>query len=143
MPSSKKAHPVDAHVGKRVRERRTVLGFSQQQLGETLGVSFQQVQKYERGTNRISASRLYRLANFLDAPVSFFFDGTPEGASLDSSERSKAAADGSEPVLYIKRETLELVRAYYKISDPQERQQIRRLCTALSGQSAQDEDSGD
>ncbi len=143
MKRAKRVDAVDAHVGKRVRERRTVLGFSQQQLGEALGISFQQIQKYERGTNRISASRLYRLTKVLDVPVSFFFDGMPEGASLDSSERSKAAAEDSEHVLYIKRETLGLVRAYYKISDPEVRQQIRRLCAALKGQGAQDEDSGD
>ena len=138
----KKVGPVDAHVGKRLRERRTVLGYSQQQLGGALGVTFQQIQKYERGTNRISASRLYRLTKVLDVPVSYFFNGIAEGASLDSSEGSKAVAKGSEQALYIRRETLELVRAYCKVRDPEVRQHIRRLCAALSGQGAQDEDSG-
>ncbi len=138
----KRASPVDAYVGDRVRERRTVLGYNQQQLGEALGVSFQQIQKYERGANRISASRLYRLAKFLDAPVSFFFDGLSEGAPSDSYEHSEAPATRSEQVPYINRETLRLVGAYYKIRDPEARQQIPRLCTALSGQGAQDEDSG-
>src|SRR5579872_1601759 len=73
MPSGK-PNPVDAHVGTRVRMRRTLLGMSQEKLGDSLGLTFQQVQKYERGANRVGASRLFELSRVLDVPVSFFFD---------------------------------------------------------------------
>src|SRR5271166_2140635 len=101
--------PVDVHVGSRVRLRRTLLGMSQEKLGEAIGLTFQQVQKYERGANRVGASRLYDLSRVLDVPVSFFFEdlATP-------SEEERAAIEeqteryGSDPM--VKRETLELVR---------------------------------
>ncbi len=99
-------HPVEVHVGSRVRLRRTLLGMNQTQLGEALGVTFQQIQKNERGFNRIGASRLYQLSQILDVPVSFFFD------ELDD-ERTWSPND-----ILPKRETLELVRAYYRNRDP-------------------------
>ena len=94
-------HPIDVHVGSRVRLRRTLLGLSQPALGDTLGVSFQQVQMYERGVNRISAGKLWKLTQVLDVPVSFFFDG------VDEDQAGPTPSD-SDP-LY-KPETLEFVR---------------------------------
>jgi transcriptional regulator with XRE-family HTH domain len=130
-------NPIDVHVGNRVRLRRTLLGMSQEKLGEAIGLTFQQVQKYERGANRIGASRLYDLARVLDVPVSFFY----EEMSPETKERSPALARGlqEEPEPYepdpmAKRETLELVRAYYRISDPQVRKRLFDLTKALATQ---------
>ncbi len=129
-------HPIDVHVGGRVRLRRTLLGMTQSGLGEALGLTFQQVQKYERGTNRISASRLYQLSQLLDAPVSFFFEDAPrigDGAAL-----KKAKVEQSEVDAMLKRETLELVRAYYRINDDAARKRLRELVQAIAamGESA-------
>lgn len=115
-------HPVDMHVGQRLRMRRTLLGMSQEMLAERLGISFQQLQKYEKGSNRLSASRLHELARMLDVPVSFFFDELP-------SEGAPAIQPPADPL--IKRESLELVRAYYDIPDPQVRQQLVELIRLL------------
>ncbi len=114
-------HPVDAHVGSRVRLRRTLLGMNQTQLGEALGLTFQQVQKYERGFNRISASRLYQISQILDVPVSFFFD-----------EFFDEAKTGSPDDVSLKRETLELVRAYYRIRDPAARKRLYDMTRAMA-----------
>jgi len=100
--------PIDTHVGLRVRKRRKMLGMSQSLLGTIVGVTFQQVQKYERGTNRISSSRLFRLANALDVTVSYFFEGTAKHL-LEPVE-----ADSS---LYDQKETQELIVVYYGIQD--------------------------
>jgi transcriptional regulator with XRE-family HTH domain len=120
-------NPADVHVGARVRLRRTMLGMSQEKLGEALGLTFQQVQKYERGANRVGASRLWEMSRVLDVPVSYFFEELDGGAT-------QGAADGSElegnPMT--KRETLELVRAYYRISDPAVRRRIFDLTKALA-----------
>lgn len=139
----KRAKAVDAYVGSRMRVRRSLLGVSQEQLGQALGVSFQQVQKYERGTNRVSASRLYRLAKFLDVPVSFFFDGISETAVEGSFALQEAPVERYETEPYVRRETLELVRAYYKIRNSDVRHQIRRLCSTLGGKRGQEKDGGE
>ncbi|HPF47367.1 MAG: helix-turn-helix transcriptional regulator [Emcibacteraceae bacterium] len=123
--------PVDIHVGARVRLRRTLLGMSQEKLGKALGLTFQQVQKYERGANRIGSSRLYQLSKILDVPVSFFFDEmTP-----DSTRKAEGMAEGSKQVFEVdklsRRETLELVRAYYKIIDPSVRKRIFEMVKAI------------
>jgi transcriptional regulator with XRE-family HTH domain len=130
-------------VGSRVRLRRTLLGMSQERLGEAIGLTFQQVQKYERGANRIGASRLYDLSRVLDVPVSFFY----EEMSPETMERSPALAQGlrEEPEPYepdpmAKRETLELVRAYYKITEPQVRKRLFDLTKALAAHPDVDED---
>lgn len=117
--------PVDVHVGHRLRQRRTLLGMSQEKLAQAFGVSFQQVQKYERGANRISASRLHLLTQILDVPITYFFDGiaAPE-AELDVPE------DGSGDRM-ASRETLELVRAYYRIGSPAVRKRLVDLARAL------------
>jgi len=129
-----RSNPVDAHVGSRVRMRRTLLGLSQEKLGEALSLTFQQVQKYERGANRIGASRLYQISKVLEVPVSFFFEemtepviGTPEAAAIGLSERPPEFEQ--DPLA--KRETLELVRAYYKISDPKVRRRVFELVKAI------------
>jgi transcriptional regulator with XRE-family HTH domain len=104
-------HPVDVHVGQRVRQRRWMVGMTQQQLGNKVGIKFQQIQKYETGTNRISASRLWDIAAALDVPVSFFFEGL-------SSQDMPVDAHGD---ILTDKEALELVRAYYSIPETQRR----------------------
>ncbi|WP_331000078.1 helix-turn-helix domain-containing protein [Acetobacter garciniae] len=156
---SSHASAIDAHVGKRIRLRRTLLGLSQEKLGEALGVTFQQIQKYERGANRVGASRLYDIATVLDVPISFFFDDMlPPQAQPDSagalqipppspafggfSDTRKpfapATAAPRPPVtnedqtLLGKKETLELVRAYYRIRQPALRQKVLELVQSMS-----------
>jgi transcriptional regulator with XRE-family HTH domain len=114
-------HPIDVHVGSRARLRRTLLGMNQTQLGEKLGITFQQIQKYENGFNRISASRLYQMTRILDVPVSFFFDGLDEGASAWSPDD-----------IWLNRETLNFVRAYYRIGDPAARKGVFVLTKAMA-----------
>jgi transcriptional regulator with XRE-family HTH domain len=131
-----KPNPVDVHVGSRVRLRRTLLGLSQEKLGDALGLTFQQVQKYERGANRIGASRLFDLSRVLDVPVSFFFDDMSADmpskkppADIDLDEVSRSGFD-VDPMA--RRETLELVRAYYRIKDPLVRKRVFELAKALA-----------
>lgn len=111
-------HPVDVHVGKRVRHRRWMVGMTQQQLGEAVGIKFQQIQKYETGMNRISASRLWDIAGALDVPISFFFEGLEGADSLAASAESNARPQGD---LLADKEALELVRSYYAIPEAQRR----------------------
>ncbi len=114
-------HPIDVHVGARVRLRRTLSCMSQTQLGQRLGLTFQQIQKYERGRNRISASRLYQMSHILDVPVSFFFDDIDgEGAARSPDE------------ILLKRETIEFVRAYYRIGDPAVRKRLFAMTEVLA-----------
>lgn len=110
MDSTATKHPVDAHVGKRIRHRRWVIGMTQQQLAEQVGIKFQQIQKYETGANRVSASRLWDIARVLDAPIPFFFEG------LDSDTSRTGGND-----MMADREALELVRVYYAIPETQRR----------------------
>jgi transcriptional regulator with XRE-family HTH domain len=112
-------HPVDVHVGKRVRHRRWMVGMTQQQLGDIVGIKFQQIQKYETGMNRISASRLWDIAQALDVSISFFFEGFDgeEGAA----ERVVADHDVQRGDLLADKEALELVRSYYSIPEAQRR----------------------
>lgn len=125
-------HPVDAHVGSRVHLRRTLLGLSQQRLGQDLGLTFQQIQKYERGTNRIGASRLYELSEILEVPLSFFFDEMPKEAAAPGG---LADPDKVFEHQYMsKRETLELVRAYYKITDIDVRKRIFEVIKSVAHQ---------
>jgi transcriptional regulator with XRE-family HTH domain len=135
-PKSGKPNPIDVHVGSRVRLRRTLLGMSQEKLGEAIGLTFQQVQKYERGANRIGASRLYDLSRVLDVPVSFFFDDMPSDsdaqASADYSGGAEEKSGSFEPDPMAKRETLELVRAYYRITDPQVRKRLFELTKSVA-----------
>ena len=125
-------HPVDVHVGSRVRMRRTLLGFSQEKLGDALALTFQQVQKYERGANRIGSSRLYEISRILDVPVSFFFDEMSSEVSAAGTVSSAEIGVTSQQDPLAKRETLELVRAYYRITDPRVRKRIFELMKAIA-----------
>lgn len=129
--------PIDVHVGTRVRLRRTLLGMSQEKLGEALGLTFQQVQKYERGVNRIGASRLFDLARVLDVPIGFFFDDMPDAMGGTGALRARLSGfaeqqEGFEDDTLHKRETLELVRAYYRITEPSVRKRVFDLIKSLA-----------
>lgn len=104
-------HPVDAHVGKRIRHRRWMIGMTQQQLADKVGIKFQQIQKYETGMNRVSASRLWDIADSLGVTISFFFEGLLEGSPAAQADNDMMAD----------KEALELVRSYYAIPEAQRR----------------------
>ncbi len=130
--------PIDVHVGSRIRLRRTLLGLSQERLGESLGLTFQQVQKYERGVNRVGASRLFDLSRVLDVPISFFFDDMPDSLSANfggmPSRRQGGITETPDPFgddTLSRRETLELVRAYYRITDPSIRKRVFDLIKSM------------
>ena len=129
--------PIDVHVGTRIRLRRTLLGMSQERLGDQLGLTFQQVQKYERGVNRVGASRLFDLARVLDVAISFFFDDMPDsvaGPLSASARRMHGLAEVQDPFgddTMSRRETLELVRAYYRIADPTVRKRVFDLIRTM------------
>jgi transcriptional regulator with XRE-family HTH domain len=117
-------HPVDVHVGKKIRQRRWLAGMTQQQLAEQVGIKFQQIQKYETGANRVSASRLWDISDALDVPVSFFF----EGLETDSD----GASSGSVPAdIMADKEALDLIRSYYAIPENQ-RRRLFELARVLS-----------
>ncbi len=132
----RKPNPMDIHVGSRVRLRRMVVGMSQEKLGERMGLTFQQIQKYEKGTNRIGASRLFQLSQILDVPVQFFFEDAPNSIV----NRGAAAVAGfaeSKTEAYLldflnSRDGLELNRAFVKITDPKVRKRVVDLVRALS-----------
>ena len=127
-----RANAIDAHVGSRIRTRRTLLGLNQTQLGETLGISFQQLQKYERGSNRISAGRLYHLSKFLDVPVSYFYEDMPDELVRKTLPGKPPPRDESEADTMHRRETLELVRAYYRIKSDKARKRIFELIKTIA-----------
>ena len=117
-------HPVDIHVGKRIRHRRWMVGTTQQQLAEAVGIKFQQIQKYETGANRVSASRLWDIAETLGVPVSFFFEGI-------SSENTTTENDTIPGDILADKEALELIRSYYAIPETQ-RRRLFELARVLS-----------
>ncbi|MBY6091270.1 helix-turn-helix domain-containing protein [Pseudooceanicola sp. 502str34] len=117
-------HPVDVHVGKRIRHRRWLVGMTQQQLAERVGIKFQQIQKYETGANRVSASRLWDIADALDVQVSFFFEGLEDGQT--EREQGNVPAD-----LMGDKEALDLIRSYYSIPENQ-RRRLFELARVLS-----------
>ena len=137
MASKGFPNPIDVHVGQRIRQRRTLLGMSQERLADAIGLTFQQVQKYERGANRVGSSRLFDLARVLDVPIAYFFEEMEAGVAAKSPSHligvpvSKMQAPSAEPDPLAKRETLELVRAYYKIADPRARKRLADLVKAL------------
>lgn len=133
----KSPNPIDVHVGSRVRLRRMLIGMSQEKLGEQLGLTFQQVQKYEKGSNRIGASRLYQIAQILGVPVQFFYD---DMGSTPPTGPGFGEADTSENVMEFvsSSEGLALNRAYAKISEPQLRRRILELVRSLSGEGEQE-----
>ncbi|MEA1938509.1 MAG: helix-turn-helix transcriptional regulator [Pseudomonadota bacterium] len=132
-PRVNKPNPIDVHVGSRVRLRRTLLGMSQEKLGDAIGLTFQQVQKYERGANRIGASRLYDMSQVMDVPISFFFDDIPKEYTegYAATGMAESASQGFEPDPMAKRETLELVRGYYRIKDPAVRRKLFEMTKTL------------
>jgi transcriptional regulator with XRE-family HTH domain len=130
---SDRPHPTDVHVGSRVRLRRNMLGLSQEKLGEAIGLTFQQVQKYERGANRIGASRLHELSQVLGVPVEFFYDQTdPVHAPPVTQGFSESPQAGFDADPMHKRETIELVGAYYDIDDAAVRRRLFDLAKALA-----------
>ena len=128
---------VDVHVGRRIRLRRTLLGMSQEQLGSALNITFQQVQKYERGANRVSASRLWDISQIIDVPISYFFEEMSD-VTLKASPRKMASNsinditvdDAKDPMA--RRETLELVRTYYSIEEAHVRRRIADMVKAIA-----------
>lgn len=144
-------NPIDVHVGNRIRLRRTLLGYSQEKLASMLGLTFQQVQKYERGTNRVGASRLWDIAKALTSPISFFYEDidaevanqSPRMFSLPDSTPMAFAEDtetfDTDPMH--REETLELVKAYYKISNRQAARHLFDMIVSMSKSSPQKEDN--
>ncbi len=138
-----KHSPIDIHVGNRMKLRRMMMGMSQERLGEQLGLTFQQVQKYERGVNRVSASRLFDLSRILDVPISFFYDDMPEplansyGGQVGSQgiRRAMGFSEAQEGFGHddtmTRKETVELVRAYYRITDTAVRKRVFELIRSL------------
>ena len=120
------AHLVDVHVGKRIRQRRWLVGMTQQKLAECVGIKFQQIQKYETGSNRVSASRLWDIADALDVEVSFFFEGLKDHNEETSSETSNVPSD-----MLGDKEAMDLVRSYYAIPENQ-RRRLFELARVLS-----------
>lgn len=138
MASKGFPNPIDVHVGARIRLRRTLLGINQMKLAEAMGLTFQQVQKYESGANRVSSSRLYDAAHILDVPLSYFFEEMSAGVSAQTPSalmRTKQRPEHDpEKDPLAKRETLEFVRAYYKIADPAVRKRVFELTKAVARQ---------
>jgi transcriptional regulator with XRE-family HTH domain len=129
--SAKTPNPVDKYVGSRVRMRRIMLGMSQEKLGDALGLTFQQVQKYEKGTNRIGASRLHQIADVLQVPVSFLFEGGPTGSTpIDGANEASSPAYVSD--FLATSEGLALTRAFTRIDDPKLRRSIVDLVEQIA-----------
>jgi transcriptional regulator with XRE-family HTH domain len=127
---SEKIHFADKHVGQRLRIKRVLAGFSQTALASELGITFQQVQKYEHGTNRMSAGRLYDTSLALKEPVSYFFEGLPAQGG-DKASKKSAQADRAI-TQELKRDALELMKVFYSISDPRLRKHVKDLLRALA-----------
>lgn len=123
-----RANSIDGHVGMQLRQRRALLGMSQEKLAEQVGITFQQIQKYENGANRVSASRLYEFSKVLDIPVTFFFSNYGSGGRplFGLAENDQAPFEGADDVMK-RKETLELVRAYYSVQDPKARKNLLKL----------------
>jgi transcriptional regulator with XRE-family HTH domain len=140
---SENPDPIDIHVGSRLRMRRNLVGLSQEQLGKSLGLTFQQIQKYERGINRMGSSRLFQIAKTLSVPVAYFFEEIPAAAAF--SPQSGFAEGEQSPLenapqtekqndydILRRRETLELIRAYYRIQDDKQRRKVYELIRSMS-----------
>ncbi|MEM1400358.1 MAG: helix-turn-helix transcriptional regulator [Pseudomonadota bacterium] len=125
------------HVGARVKLRRNFLGMSQEKLGRAVGLTFQQVQKYEKGTNRVGASRLFELSQVLNVPISYFFDGAPTG-TLTGQLAEEPAAYEADPMS--RRETIDLVRAYYSIESQAIRRRVLELVRSMANASNDTDD---
>lgn len=132
----KAPNPIDQHVGSRVRIRRVLTGMSQERLGEALGLTFQQVQKYEKGTNRIGASRLQHIASILGVTISFFFEGLPSETSAARAQ-SMDESDTTHVIEFLSTtEGLQLNKAFARIKDPKVRRRVVDLVATLSNETA-------
>jgi transcriptional regulator with XRE-family HTH domain len=129
--TKKSPNPIDKHVGSRVRMRRMMIGMSQEKLGEQLGITFQQIQKYEKGTNRIGASRLQQIASVLGVPVSFFFEGAPTLEPTSETGFSEAASPAYVSDFLATSDGLALTKAFMKVRDPKVRRRIVDLVEAI------------
>ncbi|TCR68909.1 helix-turn-helix transcriptional regulator [Bosea sp. BK604] len=125
-------NPIDRHVGSRVRMRRMLAGISQEKLGEALGLTFQQIQKYEKGANRISASRLQQIAKKLDVPVSFFFDGAPSGDATSATGFSDSSSTAYISDFLATSEGVQLTKAFVRIKSGRVRRRIVDMVEALA-----------
>lgn len=129
--SSSHPDPIDKHVGANIRRLRTFMGLSQEKMADALGITFQQIQKYENGTNRVGASRLYNIANILSTPVDRLFDGIEEDkATLKAAEEKT----NTGPDLLSKRESINLLRNYYAIEDEEVRKKIQDMIKSFAQQ---------
>lgn len=136
MMATKVPNPIDKHVGARVRMRRLMVGMSQEKLGNALGITFQQIQKYEKGTNRIGASRLQQISGVLGVPVSYFFEDAQGEAVTDggfAEEKSDFVAE-----FLATSEGLQLTRSFMKVKDPKVRRRIVDLVTSIADEAAED-----
>jgi transcriptional regulator with XRE-family HTH domain len=133
--NSRRANPVDKYVGERVRMRRMLLGMSQERLGEQLGLTFQQVQKYEKGVNRIGASRLFDLAQVLGVPIQFFYENMPAAVSGQPQPLGFADKRGESYVadFLSNRESVELNKAFARVTDPRVRRSIVDMVRSIAG----------
>ena len=125
-------NPIDSHVGSRVRVRRTLLGLSQEQLAERLGIAFQQIQAYEKGTKRINASRLHELARVLEVPITFFFEDPPEALLPESDGRQLTLIE-----FFTQQDGVELAQAFVRIRNPRLRRLLIDLALTLADETAQ------
>jgi transcriptional regulator with XRE-family HTH domain len=130
--SKKKPNPIDIHVGSRIRLRRTMMGMSQEKLGESLGITFQQIQKYEKGTNRVGASRLQNISSILTVPVSFFFEDAPGDTPGQKGGFEESSGPNYVVDFLSSSEGLQLNRAFARIEDPKVRRKLIELAKALA-----------
>jgi transcriptional regulator with XRE-family HTH domain len=128
--TKKAPNPIDKHVGSRVRMRRMLVGMSQEKLGEALGLTFQQVQKYEKGTNRIGASRLHRIGSILGVPVEFFYEGAPHSSNTPSGFAEAPSSTYVSDFLSTA-EGVQLMKAFLSVKDPKVRRKLVELIAAL------------
>ncbi|MFG1427549.1 helix-turn-helix domain-containing protein [Roseixanthobacter glucoisosaccharinicivorans] len=131
--AKKAPNPIDKYVGSRVRMRRMMVGMSQEKLGESLGITFQQIQKYEKGTNRIGASRLQQISLVLSVPVAFFFEGAPS-LTTDSEGFGEAHSPAYVSDFLATSDGLVLTRNFMRITDAKIRRRIVELVTAIAGE---------
>jgi transcriptional regulator with XRE-family HTH domain len=133
MANKKQPNPIDIHVGARVRLRRMMLGMSQEKLGEQLGITFQQIQKYEKGTNRIGASRLQHIARVLTVPVAFFFEDAPATPNADATGFAEPSSTSHVVDFLSSSEGIQLNKAFVRIKDAHQRRRIIDLVRAMAG----------
>ena len=134
-------YSINAYIGLKLKNRRAELGFTQQELGETLGISFQQIQKYEKGVNKINVSNLFELAKVLKVPVAYFFDGYDSFSGNTIPTMNEASASFSHEDVFSSIETLNLINHYYKISNPKLRKKILDLIKFLAVGDQQEEEA--